>query len=126
MGFLDNLWDETLAGPVPDSGLGRLRKLTVQPAIHGDGGLLVTRSITIAKTTPTSALLPSTAEPPSPGTPSADFKKLSRRKQAAETSQRAEPRSPTVYDWWKSLIIIDVRIFGHDTFYHKLLMSDDL
>ncbi|XP_031388251.1 dormancy-associated protein homolog 4-like [Punica granatum] len=99
MGFLDNLWDETLAGPVPDSGLGRLRKLTVQPAIHGDGGLLVTRSITIAKTTPTSALLPSTAEPPSPGTPSADFKKLSRRKQAAETSQRAEPRSPTVYDW---------------------------
>jgi len=26
MGLLDQLWDETVAGPRPDSGLGRLRK----------------------------------------------------------------------------------------------------
>lgn len=26
MGLLDKLWDETLAGPTPDSGLGKLRK----------------------------------------------------------------------------------------------------
>ncbi|XP_042428443.1 dormancy-associated protein homolog 3-like [Zingiber officinale] len=26
MGLLDKLWDDTLAGPRPDSGLGRLRK----------------------------------------------------------------------------------------------------
>ena len=26
MGFLHKLWDETLAGPMPDSGLGELRK----------------------------------------------------------------------------------------------------
>lgn len=26
MGLLDKLWDETLAGPPPDSGLGKLRK----------------------------------------------------------------------------------------------------
>lgn len=26
MGFLHKLWDETLAGPTPDSGLGKLRK----------------------------------------------------------------------------------------------------
>ncbi|KAJ6817098.1 dormancy-associated protein-like protein 3 [Iris pallida] len=26
MGLLDQLWDDTLAGPLPDSGLGKLRK----------------------------------------------------------------------------------------------------
>jgi hypothetical protein len=26
MGFLDKLWDETLAGPTPETGLGKLRK----------------------------------------------------------------------------------------------------
>ncbi|XP_022970131.1 dormancy-associated protein homolog 3-like isoform X2 [Cucurbita maxima] len=26
MGLLDQLWDDTLAGPMPDSGLGKLRK----------------------------------------------------------------------------------------------------
>ncbi|KAA0050903.1 dormancy-associated protein-like protein 3-like isoform X2 [Cucumis melo var. makuwa] len=26
MGLLDQLWDDTLAGPTPDSGLGKLRK----------------------------------------------------------------------------------------------------
>ncbi|RCU01271.1 hypothetical protein DVA78_19910, partial [Acinetobacter baumannii] len=26
MGLLDQLWDDTLAGPQPDSGLGKLRK----------------------------------------------------------------------------------------------------
>ncbi|KAF7847962.1 hypothetical protein BT93_B1406 [Corymbia citriodora subsp. variegata] len=26
MGLLDHLWDETVAGPTPDSGLGKLRK----------------------------------------------------------------------------------------------------
>lgn len=26
MGFLDHLWDETLAGPNPDSSIGKLRK----------------------------------------------------------------------------------------------------
>uniref|UniRef100_A0A7N0TJH1 Uncharacterized protein n=1 Tax=Kalanchoe fedtschenkoi TaxID=63787 RepID=A0A7N0TJH1_KALFE len=26
MGFLDSLWDETVAGPAPESGAGKLRK----------------------------------------------------------------------------------------------------
>ncbi|KAK4772653.1 hypothetical protein SAY86_014428 [Trapa natans] len=98
MGFLENLWDDTLAGPAP----ARLRKLTPPPrAVHGGGGALVTRCITVVTTTPRSALLPSTStEPLSPDTPSADFNKLSHRKPATETSQRAEPRSPTAYDWY--------------------------
>ena len=39
MGLLDKLWDDTVAGPQPDSGLGRLRKLAARPAavkINGD------------------------------------------------------------------------------------------
>ncbi|KAK4765171.1 hypothetical protein SAY86_026261 [Trapa natans] len=101
MGFLENLWDDTLAGPAP----ARLRKLTPPPLpVHGAEGVrvvLVTRSITVVTTTPSYSLLPSTStEPLSPGTPSADFSsKLSPRKPDTEPSQRAEPRSPTAYDW---------------------------
>ncbi|TVU47096.1 hypothetical protein EJB05_06677 [Eragrostis curvula] len=32
MGLLDKLWDDTVAGPRPDTGLGRLRKQAVRPA----------------------------------------------------------------------------------------------
>ncbi|XP_066352634.1 dormancy-associated protein homolog 3-like [Miscanthus floridulus] len=32
MGLLDQLWDETVAGPRPDSGLGRLRKYSFSPS----------------------------------------------------------------------------------------------
>ncbi|KAL5218983.1 hypothetical protein ABZP36_019667 [Zizania latifolia] len=32
MGLLDKLWDDTVAGPRPDTGLGRLRKHAGRPA----------------------------------------------------------------------------------------------
>ncbi|KAL6902175.1 hypothetical protein ACP4OV_005051 [Aristida adscensionis] len=32
MGLLDQLWDDTVAGPRPDTGLGRLRKQAARPA----------------------------------------------------------------------------------------------
>ncbi|KAL6593866.1 hypothetical protein ACP70R_048767 [Stipagrostis hirtigluma subsp. patula] len=32
MGLLDKLWDDTVAGPRPDTGLGRLRKQLERPA----------------------------------------------------------------------------------------------
>lgn len=37
-------------------------------------------------------------------TPPADFKRFTRRKDLAEPSERAEPRSPTVYDWLVKLV----------------------
>ncbi|XP_066327002.1 dormancy-associated protein homolog 3-like isoform X2 [Miscanthus floridulus] len=69
MGLLDQLWDETVAGPRPDSGLGRLRKYSSfspsssssssfpapAPATAADASApapappAVTRSITIAR-----------------------------------------------------------------------------
>ena len=67
MGLLDKLWDDTLAGPQPDTGLGRLRKYSTfsfgsnsikesgggTPRSNGDEnteeGTRVTRSIMIVK-----------------------------------------------------------------------------
>ncbi|KAK8633294.1 hypothetical protein V6N13_014140 [Hibiscus sabdariffa] len=41
MGLLDQLWDETVAGPPPENGLGMLRKRTFRPpysAKESEGG----------------------------------------------------------------------------------------
>lgn len=88
MGFLHKLWDETLAGPMPDTGLGKLRKYNSFPvrlsppvnasSANSNGEMNVTRSITIIRTNssnlrnlsvdPGSA--PESPAPPStPGTP---------------------------------------------------------
>lgn len=56
MGFLHKLWDETLAGPAPESGLGKLRKYDslsstrTAPSVPADEAPVVTRSITILRT----------------------------------------------------------------------------
>lgn len=126
MGFLENLWDETLAGPPPKKGLASLRKYNSLSAArspnhpivtnryhghHDDQTVPVTRSITIIRTkslavdseSPTSS--PSTSSgPSSPFTPgrmgkSSDVKRINRKKPTFEVSEHAEATSPTVYDW---------------------------
>ncbi|KAJ6714992.1 DORMANCY-ASSOCIATED PROTEIN-like protein 4 [Salix viminalis] len=123
MGFLHKLWDETLAGPMPDSGLGKLRKYDSfsarsSPPVNAsaasrNGEMNVTRSITIIRrisasslrnlsvdpgSAPESPAPPSTPETPlTPGTPRGDFR---RRKSSVEASESAEPRSLiTVHEW---------------------------
>ncbi|GFY97209.1 dormancy/auxin associated family protein [Actinidia rufa] len=58
MGFLHKLWDETLAGPAPDFGLGKLRKYDSFSAVRSppppviipsDDPIPVSRSITILR-----------------------------------------------------------------------------
>lgn len=53
MGFLHKLWDETLAGPPPDSGLGKLRKYNSFSASRSapphDDLIQVSRSITVVR-----------------------------------------------------------------------------
>lgn len=58
MGFLHKLWDETLAGPAPETGLGKLRKydsfsgtrsLHSPAVVNGAADVAVTRSITILR-----------------------------------------------------------------------------
>ncbi|KAJ0074926.1 hypothetical protein Patl1_33780 [Pistacia atlantica] len=123
MGFLHKLWDETLAGPAPETGLGKLRKYDSfsgtrsphSPAVNGADDVVVTRSITILRSNsnfrslsldpgsaPESPAGPDTPRTPTtPGTPGGDFKKFTRRKLSTVALERDpdEPRSPTVYDW---------------------------
>ncbi|VAI69819.1 unnamed protein product [Triticum turgidum subsp. durum] len=70
MGLLDQLWDETVAGPRPDHGFSKLRKYSSfspsSPAA-ADVAPAVTRSITIAR--PPSLSLPSGESSSVPSTP---------------------------------------------------------
>ncbi|XWS18782.1 hypothetical protein CRYUN_Cryun32bG0074200 [Craigia yunnanensis] len=122
MGFLHKLWDETLAGPMPETGLGKLRKYdsftairsSSAPVVDANNKVMITRCITILKSnsgfrnlsvepgsapdSPSGSGTPGT--PLSPGTPRGGFRRLTRRKSSAEALESAEPRSPTVYDWF--------------------------
>ncbi|XP_054784948.1 LOW QUALITY PROTEIN: dormancy-associated protein homolog 4-like [Prosopis cineraria] len=113
MGFLHKLWDETLAGPAPESGLGKLRKYDSFSASSTSpiSPPTVTRSITIVRTSSDSRCLlrsllfpdspsgPTTPRTPStPETPVGDFKKFTRRKSPAQ-AERPESTSPNISDW---------------------------
>lgn len=85
MGFLHKIWDETLAGPAPETGLGKLRKYhsfsgtrsQLSPAVNGADDVVVTRSIMILKSNSNFRSLSldpgsaseSPAVPPTPRTP---------------------------------------------------------
>ncbi|CAL9778937.1 unnamed protein product [Musa acuminata subsp. burmannicoides] len=116
MGLLDQLWDDTVAGPPP---VGKLRKYNsfspsssaaASSAAAAAGGVAqVTRSVTIlrtasssAATSPRSPSSPASApdSPLAPPGPWGDWKRLRRKPvPVAEGAGMAEPRSPTVYDW---------------------------
>ncbi|KAI3455659.1 hypothetical protein Pfo_012322 [Paulownia fortunei] len=84
MGFLHKIWDETLAGPTPDTGLGKLRKynsfsatrstaaspLDVAATTHDDDHLIpVSRSITVVRSDAHRNLNVSFDSPPVPSSP---------------------------------------------------------
>ncbi|KAL6491762.1 hypothetical protein OROGR_034127 [Orobanche gracilis] len=147
MGFLHKLWDETLAGPAPDSGLGKLRKYnsfsakSAAAATPGDHrSIPISRSITVLRgnahrdltlsvDSPSAPSSPSGSTAPnspfSPSSPGGNFKKLTRRKSTISTApHNPEPKSPTGYDWldcaefFGSLVIF--RIGGSDIYRNKL------
>ncbi|KAI3463203.1 hypothetical protein Pfo_019866 [Paulownia fortunei] len=128
MEFLDKLWDETLAGPTPDSGLGKLRKYksfsassaaaapprVVSPLqddnhpIPVSGGITVLRSsahpsLSVSVDSPSVPSSPSVSSAPSspfsPSSPGVNFKKLTRRKSTSAALPNSESKSPTGYDW---------------------------
>ncbi|KAJ6932841.1 dormancy-associated protein [Populus alba x Populus x berolinensis] len=130
MGFLHKLWDETLAGPMPDSGLGKLRKydsfsvrssppVDAAAAANSIEDMNITRSITVVRTnnsrylrniavdpcsSPESPATPSTPTTPlTPGitgTPRGDFRRITTRKSSDEALESGEPRSLNIYDWF--------------------------
>jgi len=117
--FLHKIWDETLAGPAPDTGLGKLRKYdsfsaTRSPPMVADREVEISRSITILKTNstfrnlsvdpgsaPESPAGPTTPRTPlTPETPGVDvINKFTRRKSSIGALEQPETRSPTAYDW---------------------------
>lgn len=97
MGFLHKLWDETLAGPAPDAGLGKLRKYnsfsasrtTAAPSMDmsghphgGDHPFPITRSITVVRRDAprmynVAVGSPSTPSSPASSTPTSPFSRKS-------------------------------------------------
>ncbi|XVF74259.1 hypothetical protein PTKIN_Ptkin13bG0095700 [Pterospermum kingtungense] len=116
MGLLHKLWDETLAGPMPESGLGKLRKYDTFSATRpspspvvdtNNDNVIISRSITILKSnsgfrnlsvepvlapdSPSGSSAPGT--PLTPGTPRGDFRRFTRRNSTAEAfDESAEHR----------------------------------
>ncbi|XP_075521299.1 dormancy-associated protein homolog 4-like [Primulina tabacum] len=126
MGFLHKLWDETLAGPTPESGLGKLRKYNSfsgtrsaadQPAaaVATDDGVQISRSITIVRNNNNNAapanrnlnvFVDSPSAPSSPAscsTPTSPFSPSTPggnfKKLTSRKSAAADPKSPHGYDW---------------------------
>ncbi|KAL5575378.1 hypothetical protein UlMin_017077 [Ulmus minor] len=110
MVLLDKIWDDVAAGPPPDRGLGRLRKITVQPSplnIKDEGeGSKFQKSVSM----PASPSTPST--PVTPTTPLSARKEnvwrsvfhpgsnlATKRIGTAIFDKPDAPNSPTVYDW---------------------------
>ncbi|CAH2034151.1 unnamed protein product [Thlaspi arvense] len=107
MVLLEKLWDDVVAGPQPDRGLGRLRKITTQPInIRGDGSnKVMNRSLTMpAVVSPGTPTTPTT-----PTTPRKDNVWRSVFNPGSNLATRTigsnifdkpnHPNSPSVYDW---------------------------
>ncbi|EYU45908.1 hypothetical protein ABFS82_04G091200 [Erythranthe guttata] len=124
MGLLDKLWDETLAGPTPESGLGILRKhnsfsasltAAAPPPPSTDGQTVpVSRSITAPRDIPKRNLrvsVDSPSDPSSPSgsgdpsspfspcTPGSNLKRMARRKSTSAALPNSYSKSPSGYDW---------------------------
>ncbi|XP_021597286.1 auxin-repressed 12.5 kDa protein [Manihot esculenta] len=105
--LLDKMWDDVVAGPQPDRGLGKLRKISTKPLTIGGGGETskFQRSISM----PASPGTPTT--PVTPTTPASVRKdnvwrsvfhpgsNLATKGLGAQLFDKPQPNSPTVYDW---------------------------
>ncbi|KAE9599270.1 hypothetical protein Lal_00043963 [Lupinus albus] len=103
--MLEKLWDDVVAGPQPERGLGRLRRLTTDIKDEGEGSKYQ-RSVSMP-TTPTTPVTPVTPTTPGsgrkvenvwrsvfhPGSNSAT------KTIGAQMFDKPLPNTPTVYDW---------------------------
>ncbi|KAF3793406.1 Auxin-repressed 12 protein [Nymphaea thermarum] len=109
MVLLEKLWDDVVAGPQPDHGLGKLRKLTTKAfgSRDAEGGEGSSSKFQRSLSMPPTPLTPGT---PSATTPSPRKENvwrsvfnpgsnLATKTIGAELFDRPQPNSPTVYDW---------------------------
>ncbi|KAK1307865.1 hypothetical protein QJS10_CPA09g00043 [Acorus calamus] len=110
MGLLEKLWDETVAGPIPDSGLGRLRRTTTTTTVRSPSeppkpnDIPITRSITIIRRGGcASCISGEVGSGPTPASPVAPESPLTpptpRRVRRTSATVAAEPRTSNAYDW---------------------------
>ncbi|CAK9152534.1 unnamed protein product [Ilex paraguariensis] len=102
MVLLDKLWDDVAAGPVPDHGLDKLRRISTRPlTIKGEGTRQYQRSLSMP-------VSPGTPTTPSPTAARKDNvwrsvfnpgRNLATRGLGADVFDKPKPNSPTVYDW---------------------------
>ncbi|CDO99512.1 unnamed protein product [Coffea canephora] len=114
MVLIDKLWDDVIAGPQPERGLGKLRKLPTQPLnVKTDGGAGEASS---SKYQRSMSMPPSPATPATPGTPTTPSPTAARKENVwrsvfhpgsniatkglgSDLFDKPQPNSPTVYDW---------------------------
>ncbi|XP_021726487.1 auxin-repressed 12.5 kDa protein-like [Chenopodium quinoa] len=112
MVLLEKLWDDVVAGPHPDRGLGKLRKLQVQNLANQEGeAAKYQRSVSMPAATSASPGTPGT--PTTPTTPNSARSKdnvwrsvfnpgsnLNSRNIGNQIFDKpSQATSPTVYDW---------------------------
>ncbi|XP_041026120.1 auxin-repressed 12.5 kDa protein [Juglans microcarpa x Juglans regia] len=105
MVLLEKLWDDVVAGPQPERGLGKLRKITPKPLnikeMEGEGSKYQrSMSMPASPATPATPKTPVTARKDNvwrsvfhPGS------NLATKGIGAELFDKPLPNSPTVYDW---------------------------
>ncbi|KAM7500772.1 hypothetical protein LguiA_025186 [Lonicera macranthoides] len=110
MVLLDKLWDDVIAGPHPERGLGKLRKITVKPLDikDGEGEGSTSNAYKRSLSIPESPVTPATPNTPSPRSARKDNvwrsvfnpgSNLATRSMGSQVFDKPHPNSPTVYDW---------------------------
>ena len=111
MVLLEKLWDDVVAGPQPDRGLGRLRKIsTTKPTVvikDGEGESSKYQRSTSMPATPTTPTTPTTPSTPMSARKDNVWRSVFHPGSNLATKtiggnyfdKPSQPNSPTVYDW---------------------------
>lgn len=114
MVLLEKLWDDVIAGPQPDRGLGKLRKIYTGTPLkikEGEGEGSSSKYQRSLSMPPASPGTPSTPMTPTIASPTAVRKEnvwrsvfnpgsnLATRGLGSDVFDKPQPNSPTVYDW---------------------------
>nr|AAG33924.1 auxin-repressed protein [Robinia pseudoacacia] len=104
MVLLEKLWDDVVAGPHPERGLGKLRKLSTNVKDEGEGSKLLNLSM---PSTPTTPVTPTTPTTPLSGRKADNVwrsvfhpgSNSATKTIGAQMFDKPLPNTPTVYDW---------------------------
>ncbi|ESW20135.1 hypothetical protein PHAVU_006G183600 [Phaseolus vulgaris] len=106
MVLLEKLWDDVVAGPQPERGLGKLRKLTTLKTDEGESSRLQ-KSLSMPNT-PSTPLTPTTPTTPGSGRKADNVwrsvfhpgSNSATKTLGAQMFDKPLPNTPTVYDWY--------------------------